>query len=109
MHVALGFSAACGNLFAQRLDQRNCRIAGTADGDSQRVEIEQPCVAAQLDVGDHLGRDQADACLCTSQRSLEIEHALHPALIRKNLAHFGLHEVGIEKLIARSVHITTPD
>ncbi|KPY87383.1 hypothetical protein ALO94_201003 [Pseudomonas syringae pv. spinaceae] len=109
MHVTLGLRVARSNLPAERLDQRDRRIAGAAYGNGQFVEIEQLGAAALLDISHDLLRDQADSRLRPSQRSLEIEHALHPAFVRENVAHIGLREIGIKQLIARSVHINAPD
>ncbi|MND66030.1 hypothetical protein D3C80_574160 [compost metagenome] len=106
MHITLGFGYATGDHLAQGLDQRDSRIAGTADGFCQRRKIVALRLAGGLD-GSHcdLG-NQPHGRFGARQGSLEIEHTLHPATVGKHFAHGCCGEVGIEQLIARSrVHL----
>ncbi|MNQ89710.1 hypothetical protein D3C85_1050250 [compost metagenome] len=101
VHVALGCGIAQGNLFAQGLDQGNRRIACQGNGLAEGLKIVEVGLAGRLDRCHRCLRDNSDAGLGARQCGLEIEHALHTALVAEHLPHAAGSEVGIEQLVAR--------
>ena len=99
MHIALGFGCAAGNLLAQRLDQRDRRVAGTGDGQAQRCKIVEFCATRRCNRGKRRVRNHPDPGLRPGQCRFDVEHGLYPAMIAKHLPHSLGRKVRIEQLI----------
>lgn len=105
VHVALGFRHAAGDHLAQRLDQRDRRVAGDGDGLRQGLHIVALGLAGRLDGHHRRVRHQPCGRLGTGQGGFEVEHALQPPAIGEDLAHGRRGEVGIEQLVAHAMSL----
>ncbi len=104
MYITFSAGIADGDLLAQRLDQRDRRIAGGGDRFTERGKIVEPGLTGGRNRRDSRLRNQPDPRLRTGQRSFEVEHRLDPARVREDLGHIAGNKIGIEQLVARSLH-----
>ncbi|MNM69574.1 hypothetical protein D3C81_811720 [compost metagenome] len=103
MHVALGFGVLRGDLFAQRLDQRNRRIARRGNRLAEGCKVVMPGLTRGHDRRHRRLRNQTDPRFGPGQCRFKIEHGLDAALIAEHVTHIAGSEIGIEQLIARSL------
>ncbi len=108
VHVFLGIRVVGRNLPAERLDQRNRRIAGRGDRLGQCAQVVVLGMTGRLDGVDRSGGDHLGPRFGPGQRRLEIQHALHTAAVGKHLTHRGAGEIDIEELVARPVQNPIP-
>ncbi len=99
MHVALGLGVARRHLAAQRLDQRDRRVAGSGDRLGQRQRVVQFGAAGRLDRRHRRRGNHPGARLGAGQGGLEVEHALQAAAVGEHRAHRRRREIGIEQLV----------
>lgn len=99
MHVALGLGVASRHLAAQRLDQRDRRVAGSGDRLGQRQRVVQFGAAGRLDRRHRRRGNHPGARLGAGQGGLEVEHALQAAAVGEHRAHRRRREIGIEQLV----------
>ncbi|MNC35653.1 hypothetical protein D3C75_841440 [compost metagenome] len=97
VHIAFGLGNTTGDHLAQRLDQRDCRVACRGNGIGERANVKALGLAGRLDRRYRAVRHQAGSSLGTGQGSFEIEHALQTAAVRKDLAHGRGGEIGVEQ------------